>query len=153
MNNDDLMFVTLFYGHYAVQTGTLTYVNAGHNPPYIVRSDGRLEKLRATGPLVAPFENISYKEQVVHLEDDDLLVTFTDGVTEAHSVKNNVMYGEERLERLLCEIRDQPVAEICNLINSDVDHFSHHERYDDVTLLVLRCKTESQELGKCGIPD
>ena len=141
VDNDDMMFVTLFYGHYSVQTGELTYVNAGHNPPYIVRKDGCLEKLAATGPLVASFEDSSYKEKTVRLENGDLLVTFTDGVTEAHSSTDLILYGEERLERFICEIRDEPVKEVCDRINSDVACFAKGERQDDVTLLVLRCNT------------
>ena len=138
VDNDDLMFVTLFYGHYAVQTGELTYVNAGHNPPYIVRKDGRLETLAATGPLVAAFEDGSFGERTVRLENDDILVTFTDGITEAHSTRNNVLYGEERLERLLHEIHGGTVEEICRQIQDDADRFAEHERHDDMTLLVLR---------------
>jgi sigma-B regulation protein RsbU (phosphoserine phosphatase) len=137
-DNDDMMFVTLFYGHYAVQTGELTYVNAGHNPPYIVRKDGHLEKLKATGPLVATFEGITYGEGTVRLEKGDLLVTFTDGVTEAHSTRDNILFGEERLERLLSEVYDESVSEICRQISNEADRFSGNERHDDITLLVLR---------------
>jgi sigma-B regulation protein RsbU (phosphoserine phosphatase) len=136
-DNDDMMFVTMFYGHYNVATGELTYVNAGHDPPYFVRKDGRLEALQATGPLVATFEGVSYKEQTVQMESGDLLVTFTDGVTEAHS-RDNVMYGTERLERLLVEIREESVVEICDRVFRDADSFAGHECQDDVTLLVLR---------------
>ena len=138
VDNDDMMFVTLFYGHYDTGTGELTYVNAGHDPPYIVRKDGRLEALQATGPLVGSFGDVSYKEHTVRLESGDLLVTFTDGITEAHSSQDNVLYGVERLEQLLCEIREESVAAICDRIYNDADQFAEHECQDDVTLLVLR---------------
>jgi len=137
-DNDAMMFVTLFYGHYNVKTGELTYVNAGHNPPYIVRKDGRLETLQATGPLVAALEDIAFTERSVRLEPGDLLVTYTDGVTEAHSTRDNVLYGPERLEQLLAEIRGESVATICNRIHRAADQFADHECHDDVTLLVLR---------------
>ena len=137
-DNDDMMFVTLFYGHYDIGTGDLTYVNAGHNPPYIVCKDGRLETLAATGSLVATFEDIVFEERTVRLEPGDLLVTYTDGVTEAHSGKGTNLYGEERLERLLCEIRNESVEEICDRIYRDADQFAGHECQDDVTLLILR---------------
>jgi len=138
VDNDDMMFVTLFYGHYDTSTGELTYVNAGHDPPYIVRKDGRLEALLATGTMVATFEDSSYVERTVRLEPGDLLVTFTDGVTEAHSSRDNVLYGTERLERLLGEIRGESVESICDRIYRDADQFAGHESQDDVTLLVLR---------------
>jgi sigma-B regulation protein RsbU (phosphoserine phosphatase) len=137
-DNDDMMFVTLFYGHYNIETGDLTYVNAGHNPPYIVSKDGRLETLSATGSLVATFEDISYDEQTVRLEPGDLLVTYTDGVTEAHSSKDHNLYGEDRLEQLLYEIRHESVEAICERIHRDADQFAEHECQDDVTILVLR---------------
>jgi len=137
-DNDDMMFVTLFYGHYDIGTGDVTYVNAGHNPPYIVRHGGRLETLAATGPLVAAWEDISYAERTVRLNPGDLLVTFTDGVTEAHASRDNVLYGDERLQRLLGEISGEPVAQICGRIYHEADNFAEHERHDDITLLVLR---------------
>jgi sigma-B regulation protein RsbU (phosphoserine phosphatase) len=144
-DNDDMMFVTLFYGHYDIPTGDLTYVNAGHNPPYVVRKDGHLEKLSATGPLVATMEDVSYEEQMIHMNAGDLLVTFTDGVTEAHSNRDNILYGEERLEQLLQKMSDRSVKEICDIIRHDADHFANHERQDDTTLLVLRRNETSSD--------
>ena len=137
-DNDDMMFVTLFYGHYDIGTGELIYVNAGHELPYIVRKNGHLETLMTTGPMVAAFGDISYEEQTVSLEPGDILVTFTDGVTEAHSSRDNILYGKKRLEQFLHELRGESVEEICNRIYSEVDHFAGHEQQDDITLLVLR---------------
>ena len=137
-DNDDVMFVTLFYGHYHTPSGELTYVNAGHNPPYIVRKDGSLKPLKPTGPLAAAFEYAPYESHTVRLEAGEVLVTFTDGVTEAHSTADNILYGEERLERLLGELRNESVMEICDQVCHDVDRFAKHERHDDITLLVLR---------------
>ena len=137
-DNDDKMFVTVFYGHYNTVTGELTYVNAGHDPPYIVRKDGNLEALRATGPLVAAFEDISYDSCTVRLEAGDVFVAYTDGVTEAHSTQDNVLYGVKRLESLLHEIHHESVTEICNRIYRDADQFAKHEQNDDITLLVLK---------------
>ena len=142
IDNDAMMFVTVFYGHYNVETGELTYVNAGHDPPYVVRKDGCLERLPATGPLVAAFDDIFYEERSVLLESGDLLVTYTDGVTESHSARDNVLYGTERLEQLLVEIREESVESICTSISRAADEFADHESYDDVTLLVLRRNVE-----------
>jgi len=142
VDNDAMMFVTLFYGHYNVETGELTYVNGGHDPPYIVRKDGCMEKLPATGPLVATFEDIVYRERTVRLEPGDFLAAYTDGVTESHSSRDNILYGVERLERLLCEIREESVESICGRVFRDIDEFAGHESQDDVTLLVLRRNEE-----------
>lgn len=138
LDNDDMMFVTVFYAHYDVQNGCLTYVNAGHNPPYIVRRDGTLEKLGPTGPLLAAFEGVSYEEGTANLERGDILTMFTDGVTEAHCTEGNVLFGEERLENLLPEIRDDSVDRICDRINEAVERHDRGQRHDDVTLMVLR---------------
>lgn len=137
-DNDDMVFVTAFYGHYSVSRGRLAYVNAGHNPPYLVRKNGALEKLEPTGPLLATFEEISYTEGTARLEPDDLLLLFTDGVTEAHTTANNELFGERRLEHLLNEVRNDPVETICNKIYATVENYSRRERHDDVTLLALK---------------
>jgi sigma-B regulation protein RsbU (phosphoserine phosphatase) len=137
-DNEDTMFVTLLYGHYNVETGELTYVNAGHDPPYIVRVDGRLEALPATGPLVGAFEKVTYEERTICLQPGDLLAAFTDGVTEAQSSDDGSMYGVERLERLLCKIHTHSVVEICNRIYGDALGFAGYECQDDITLLALR---------------
>lgn len=138
MDNDDMMFVTVFYAHYNVVTGRLTYVNAGHNPPYLLRSDGTVEKLESTGPLLAAFDGVPFEEQTVELGPGDVLVTFTDGVTEAYAEEDDILFGEERFEQLIREIRNDPVETICDEIYEAVDRFSKQERHDDVTLLVLR---------------
>jgi sigma-B regulation protein RsbU (phosphoserine phosphatase) len=137
-DNEDTMFVTLFYGHYDVETGDLTYVNAGHDPPYIVRKDGHLQALPATGPLVGAFEKVAYEQQTECLRPGDLLAAFTDGVTEAQSCEDGSMYGVPRLERLLSVIREEPVGKICDRVYDDVAHFAGYECEDDITLLVLR---------------
>jgi sigma-B regulation protein RsbU (phosphoserine phosphatase) len=138
-DNEDMMFVTMFYGHYNIVTGELIYVNAGHDPPYIIRKDSHLEELPGTGPLVAAFEYASYEEQTVRMEPGDLLVAFTDGVTEAHSTNDDVMYGRERLEQLLEDARERSVESICNRVYTDADEFVGRENlHDDVTIFVLR---------------
>lgn len=139
MDNDKLMFVTIFYGHYDIMTGELKYVNAGHNPPYLIRKSGKMEELEPTGPLAAVFPDAKYAERTVCLEPDDLLVCFTDGVTEAHVVGGE-LFGEDRFMKLLSAISSEPVEKICSLIADEVLKYSAGELKDDVTLLVLRRK-------------
>ena len=134
--NDDNMFVTLFVGYYDVGSGELVYVNAGHNPPYVVRVDGRLEWLDPTGPLVAPFPEATFREGQCHLDPRDLAVFFTDGITEAVSPAGG-LYGEPRLESLLPELRMRPPREVCQGILESVDGFAQGDLSDDATILVL----------------
>jgi phosphoserine phosphatase RsbU/P len=136
-DNDRDMFVGIFFGYYDVLTGELIYVNAGQNPPYLVRQDVRLEKLDPTGPLVAPFANSVYEEAQLRVEPGDTLVAYTDGITEGHSGDFN-LFGEERLERLLRNSASQPVDALCNAVVEAVREFSAGALKDDVTILALR---------------
>ncbi len=134
--NDDNMFVTLFVGYYDVDTGELAYVNAGHNPPYVVREDGRLEWLDPTGPLVAPFPEATFRAEHCRLDPHDLAVFYTDGVTEAVSPAGE-LYGEARLESLLSQLRTRPPRAVCEGILETVDGFVQGDLPDDATVLVL----------------
>ena len=136
--NDRAMFLSLFFGLYDVQSGELVYVNAGHNPPYLIRGGRRLETLEPTGPLVAVFPEAEYREGRCRLDPDDLLFVFTDGVTEAHEGTHE-LFGEERLERLLQSFAADLPASCCEVIVKTVTDFSLGDLKDDVTVLALRC--------------
>lgn len=137
----DSMFVTLFYGVYNIRTGEIQYVNAGHNPPYILRADGRLETLpNSINICLGVLEGFDYKSQTVSLEPGDAIVTFTDGVTEACSTSNE-LYGEGRLEALLPTLKNETAKDIINAINNAVStHAEGAEQSDDITALVLKRK-------------
>ena len=137
-DNEEQMFVTVFYAHYNVKTGELLFANGGHNPPYIVRKDGKMESLGAsTGPLVGVWDDARFGNEKRHLDPGDLLLLYTDGVTEAHNEKHE-MFGEIGLQKLLAEIHGRPVGEICQAIIDKVDQHRNNEGQDDVTLLALR---------------
>jgi phosphoserine phosphatase RsbU/P len=135
--NDKCMFVTLFYGHYNVRTGELVYSSAGHNPPYVLHGKEQFEALSSTGPILGVLPDARYNRATARLDPGDLLVLYTDGVTEASPGDGN-LFGEPRLEALLLRLMDQPLKDICETIVREVDAYRHHERQDDVTLLVLR---------------
>ncbi len=137
-DNDDGMFVTAFFACYQVDTGDLTYVNAGHNPPYILREDRGLEPLSSTGTLLAAFGDIDFDERTVNIRRGDALVLFTDGVTEAHAEAFNYFSGEKRLETLLSALRGESVETIANVVLRNVEDHSQGERHDDVTIVVLK---------------
>ena len=90
------MFVTLFYGTLDTKTGEIQYVNAGHNPPYILKANGSVEVLpNSTNICLGVIEDYQYKGETLKLEKGDCIVTFTDGVTEACSPSEE-LYGEAR---------------------------------------------------------
>jgi len=145
-NNDDCMFVSVFFGLYDVSTGELRYVNAGHNPPYVLRSDGSYTTLPNTGTIMAVINYAQYEEKSVILQPNDVIITFTDGVTEAHRKNFNtnwhkgedVLFSEPRLEALIQKIYTGSAEEICNTIFSAVEEHDGGEHQDDITVLVLK---------------
>ena len=133
------MFVTVFYGIYNCRTGEVTYANAEHNPPYVMRADGSLETLPMSKDLVAGvIDDYQFTEETLHLEPGDTLLLFTDGVTEATDTEENE-YGEERLSMLLSHSSKLTCQEIVDKVKADVKAFAGEaEQSDDITLLALK---------------
>ena len=136
-DNRDCMFITVFCAHYHLDTGELRYANAGHLPPFVLRRDGRLEALDETDPLAGVYEKAAYREQATRLELGEVFVTFTDGVTEAHTGDGDLL-GDERLETLLRSAAAEPVERINQAVLRTVQDWSGTALADDVTLLSLR---------------
>jgi sigma-B regulation protein RsbU (phosphoserine phosphatase) len=140
--NEETMFVTVFYGHYHVRTGKLVFSNAGHNPPYIVRPDGTIQILDQPGLVLGIVPDADYDDRQEMLGLNDALVLYTDGVTEARDA-NDVLLGQEGFERILAEIRGQPVEEFCRLLLEKVNAYRTSPDQDDVTILALRRTAEA----------
>lgn len=132
-------FITFFNGIYDARTGAFEYVNAGHNPPTLVRADGRIELLETGGLLLGVMANVPYERGVVTLEPGDVLAMFTDGVTEAMSPEGEE-YGEERLEALLKAHRRESARAILDAVRDDIRRFTHNAPVlsDDLTMLVMK---------------
>jgi sigma-B regulation protein RsbU (phosphoserine phosphatase) len=137
-NNDAMMFVTVFLGVLDVRSGELTYTNAGHNPPYIKRCDGDVERLPARhGPMLGPKAGVTFKEGQVHLAAGELLFLFSDGITEARD-NDGGFYGEARLESLLENLDASDPETLAQRVRSDIDTFAMGaEQADDITMLAL----------------
>jgi sigma-B regulation protein RsbU (phosphoserine phosphatase) len=137
-DNEETMFVTIFYGHYHVPTGELVFANAGHNPPYLVRRSGQVESLGpSTGPVLGVFPEAKYEDAHTILQPGDLLLLYTDGVTEARN-HDDQYFGEAGLVALLERLRGESVTTTCRAILEDVNAFRRGEGQDDVTLVALR---------------
>jgi len=133
------MFVTLFYGILSEKHRTLTYVNAGHNPPLVYRCrDGSMEELLPTGIILGAVENREYTSRTIGISAGDVVVLYTDGVTEA--TNNQVeMFGEERLQTIIRENAVLPSHKILEKILASVETFSSGEpQFDDITLMVIK---------------
>ena len=135
----DCMFVTVFYGIFNLKTGEISYCNAGHNPPYILKRGGAVEVLpMSQDPMVGAIDGIEYHGATLQLDHGDSLVMFTDGVTEAMNAQNEE-FGEERLEDTLAEVTMHNCQQIVEAIKADVAAFvGDAEQSDDITVLALK---------------
>ena len=138
-NTDMDKFITFFHAIFEPDGGRLRFVNAGHNPPFLVRSDGSMQELEAGGLLLGVMANAAYEEGVVDLEEGDLVVFFTDGITEAMSPEQEE-YGEARLQKVLEEYHMSTAGDILDAVLADVRRFTEDppERSDDRTLIVAK---------------
>jgi len=135
------MFVTVFYGIYNIQTGEVTYSNAGHNPPYLMKANGSIELLPLSRDIVAgAIEDYEYTENKLQLEHGDTLFLYTDGVTEATDIDYKE-YGDKNLEALLKQQTQANCQQIIDKVKEDVKAFvGDAEQSDDITLLALKRK-------------
>ncbi len=133
------MFVTLFFGMLNETEKSLTYVNAGHNPPLMFRShDKTIEKLPPTGICLGVMENQEYESRTVTIARDDVLVMYTDGVTEAINAQEEI-FGEKRLLDIVRENVHLSAQAILDRILSDVKKFAGDmPQFDDITLFIVK---------------
>jgi len=133
-------YATFFYAQVDKDGRQLRYVNAGHNPPYLVRQAGsqvEITELKVGGTVLGLFPVVDYEEARIDLRPGDLLVAFTDGVTEAVNAAGEE-YGEERLKRLLSDAVGATAQDVSARLAAGVrDWIGAAEQHDDVTVVVL----------------
>ena len=142
-NNDANMFVTVWVGIVDLATGEVEYVNAGHNPPLVTRTDGSVEFLVGkSGPPLAAMGGVPYRKKALHLGAGDGLVLYTDGVTEAVNPAVE-LYGDAHLREIVTGLlgADGAQAMLSGIVDS-VDRFAAGaEQADDITLLGFRLRS------------
>ena len=129
-------FVTCFYGDLDVSNRKLTFTNAGHNPPMLMRSNGELVRLDEGGPVIGAFSESRYAQREIQLREGDKLLLFTDGVTEARDASGDE-FGEHRLQECLGSYRGSNAAELRTRILNEVASFCSDDFEDDATLMVV----------------
>src|SRR6185295_8166044 len=120
------------------ESGRISYVNAGHNPPLLVRADGRVETLTVGGMVLGLFDTVPYEEGTSRLDPGDVLVVFTDGVTETFSAGDEE-FGEKSLIDVVKRSRGLRATEVEAQILQALETFAAGARAtDDRTLIVLK---------------
>jgi sigma-B regulation protein RsbU (phosphoserine phosphatase) len=132
------LFVSVFYAQLELDSGRLTYANAGHNPPLWLNADtGTIEPLHSAGIILGSFEAIDIEEQVIQLSPGDTLLLYTDGVTEAMDGEGE-LFGEARLEQLFSQCREDSAGAFASAILEAIVEFTGETpQSDDLTLLIL----------------
>ncbi len=137
-------YATFFYAQIDGRTRQLRYVNAGHNPPCLLRcaADQSIEELPAGGTVIGLFPKSSYEEAVVDLRPGDVLLAFTDGVPEALNPKDEE-FGEERLKNLLRGTAHLPVDEMASAIATELKSWiDNAPQFDDLTFVLVKVSNE-----------
>ena len=144
-SNSEELFITAFEGVLDLVTGEFVYVNAGHEMPFICKAGGDFEpyKIRAAFVL-AGMEGMKYRAGSMTLEPGDKIFQYTDGVTEATNV-NNELYGMERLGAILNKVKNGTPHDILPAVKKDIDEFvGEAPQFDDITMLCLEYKTKME---------
>ena len=143
-------FVTLFYAELDPESGAVSFLNAGHNPPLIVHAAGTVEQLASGGLPLGIKADADYREGRTTLQLGDVLVIYSDGVTEAAS-PNGEEFGPTRLYEVVSRNVDASAAGIRDRIESALTKFSQGtQAADDITLVIVKRQTEAKRLSASG---
>jgi serine phosphatase RsbU (regulator of sigma subunit) len=129
------MFATVFIAVLQQDKGEVWYVNSGHDPPLLVRTNGHSERLMPTNPAIGMFPDLDLASKCIKLQNGDSLIAFTDGVSDARSVDGNI-FGEKRLLKILGE-KSSLKHRLDHLTTELVCHTSGAEQYDDITCIAF----------------
>lgn len=133
-------YATFFYAQYDWQTKRLSYVNAGHNPPFLLRKTGEVLRLEEGGAVVGmlPPMLVNYAQGEIQLQTGDLLVGYTDGISEAMNPQEEEWSEEAMLDELKI-VADKPASEILPFIVSRADRFANGaKQHDDMTMIIVK---------------
>lgn len=133
-------FVSMFYAELTDGSkGLMLYSNAGHNSPFVYHAgDKSFELLEPTGQILGPFPRGNYRVESTMLQKDDVVVIYTDGITEARRI-DGMPYGEQRLSDKIRGLVDKGAKEICTALIADVEQFAEGADYsDDKTVVVIK---------------
>ena len=138
LNTDPQKFATLFYGILDVKNHRIRFCNAGHDNPFLLGPDLQTQRLHVGGPVLGFLPECAYEEAEVNLNPGDILLIYSDGITEAFNTREEE-FGEKRLEKLVRENREKTADQLINLIFESVREFaSGMPQMDDMTLFIIK---------------
>jgi len=140
------MFVTVFYGILDPASGRLVYCNAGHNPPYFFNASNQhgIQTLHRTGMALGVIEDAEWEHETIQIAQDDVLLLYTDGVTEAQNGRG-VFFGEERLQEVLRSTKERSAPDIQDALIAQLNNFiGDAPQFDDTTSMVLVRNSSSE---------
>ncbi|MBI2680141.1 MAG: SpoIIE family protein phosphatase [Candidatus Solibacter usitatus] len=142
-NTDESSYATLFFAQYDDKMRRLRYANCGHLAALLLRQDGNVDRLDSTGTVLGIFKKWECAIAECRLFSGDMLVLYTDGITESFNDADEE-FGEQRLIQALQKHRDlAPQALIASIVD-EVQRFSPHEQHDDITLIVAKCRGDEE---------
>ena len=138
-SNDAGLFVTCWAGVYDTETGVLTFVNAGHNSPVLLKKGEKAAFIKQrSGFVLAGLDEFHYKQEELQLSVGDEMFFYTDGVTEATNAENK-LYGDDRLLDCLNRCHGEEVSDQLNTVKEDIDAFvGGADQFDDITIMAMR---------------
>lgn len=139
-NTDLEKYITFFYGILDVKTNKLIFCNAGHNPPYLINKKRTIRELKTGGIVLGMMENTFFETESVELKSEDVMVMFTDGITEAMNAAEQE-FGESRLKEVIKNNRGKSAELILQNVSSEVKNFvGDAHQSDDITMVVVKVK-------------
>jgi sigma-B regulation protein RsbU (phosphoserine phosphatase) len=138
-NTPDDRYATVFFAVYDDGSRQLEYANCGHNPPLLFRAGGKLERLEPTAAVIGISADWECATNTIALQPNDVLIIYTDGVTEANDAEGNE-FGEDRLQEVVQKHFTATPVELLSAIQDAVKKFSPGEQFDDLTLVVARAR-------------
>jgi serine phosphatase RsbU (regulator of sigma subunit) len=139
-HSDNNLFATLFIGYLDLSTGQLSYANCGNEPPILIDSNGLINELKPTGPVIGAFPEAEFSVNEIVIDHGQVLLAFTDGITDAVD-KNQIPFGRERIFQLM-KNNKQSTELLLHAIYSRIEQFSDGQnQFDDITLLALERKS------------
>ena len=131
-------YTTLYYAIISLKHHSLVYTNAGHNPPYLIRTDGSIVELKGGGLMIGFMRDQLYSQHEVEFNEGDLFVAYTDGITEAMNSEEQE-FGEERFKEILIDNREMNSYELKSKILTEISNFTGQKHQsDDMTLVIIK---------------